>query len=195
MTAVARKTLLLDLDNTLVLTTITYNGDVFGDLNFKLLEEDGSYSEYCVVFRHYVQEFIRRCQIFYNVGIFTAAERDYADRILDVLCPDVRLRFYSEDCKEGGHVKDLTALRGIEFDPTSFLLFDDRAPDNTIPHENGMCCPSFMHSEEQEHALQIFADVLCDERFHGVPDIRVPLSKYEQVRQNRMKSQQPNRTW
>lgn len=41
------------------------------------------------------------------------------------------------------YMKDLTLLTGFQFDEKKVFLFDDNAPDNTIPRENGMFCSQF----------------------------------------------------
>lgn len=100
-----RKALVLDLDETLIHTsTFPPHSDV------ESLKFDDT-SEY-VFLRPNVRVFLDKVAELFEVFIFTAGTQFYAERILDILCPQIdhMHRFYRDSCKFSGHKckKDLS---------------------------------------------------------------------------------------
>lgn len=66
--------------------------------------------------RPHLRMFLERVAQMFQVIIFTASQRSYADKLLDILDPDKKIfsrRFFRDSCvfSEGRqHVKDLTIL-------------------------------------------------------------------------------------
>ncbi len=108
-----RFTLVLDLDETLV--------------HFKSEKGNSRF-----LLRPYVFDFIQNLSKFYEIVIFTAAQKDYADWILDKL--DVKhcisLRLYREHCSmfKDCHLKDLNILNR---DLSKVIIVDNVAANFT----------------------------------------------------------------
>ncbi len=98
-----RHTLILDLDETLVYSCR------YSDLSLMIpsLESIGvtilrnnKYVSFYVYKRPYLDEFLDRVCEWFNVVVFTAGEKPYADAVLNVIDPKgrVRKRLYKDDC-------------------------------------------------------------------------------------------------
>ncbi|KAJ6246979.1 scp1-like small phosphatase 4-related [Anaeramoeba flamelloides] len=138
-------TLCLDLDETLISSTMTRQCDY--DFSFKLqpTAEGEKSEEYFVKKRPNVGSFLRRCSEMFEVVIFTASLKPYADKILDELDPRGDLishRLYRESCSYfcGSFVKDLSLLNR---DLNTVLLIDDLPSSFQFHPENGLQIPRF----------------------------------------------------
>ena len=113
-----KKTLILDLDETLVHSSfkpINYNNvfhkpDILLNINFR----SNNHNVY-VLKRPYVHEFLREMNKIYNIIIFTASVKEYANPLLDTLDTEkvIKKRLFREECcigPEGKFVKDLKIL-------------------------------------------------------------------------------------
>ncbi|KAK7271554.1 hypothetical protein RJT34_27542 [Clitoria ternatea] len=134
-------TLVLDLDETLIHSTMEQCDDA--DFTFQVSIVDKEYTVY-VRKRPFLQEFLEKVSEMFEVIIFTASKRPYAEKLLDVLDPDKKFfsgRVYRESCivKDGTYTKDLTVL-GIDL---AKLVIVDNSPkvfrlqvNNGIPIES-----------------------------------------------------------
>jgi RNA polymerase II subunit A small phosphatase-like protein len=132
-----RKTLVLDLDETLVHSSFTY----IPDADFVIeIELDGAVYKVYVRKRPGVDEFMKAVAKRFEVVIFTASLAKYADPLLDILDKDrvVKKRLFREACVQhyGNYVKDLSLLGRklehsiiIDNSPFSYMF----QPDNAIP--------------------------------------------------------------
>jgi len=131
------KTLVLDLDETLVHSSFTYIPDADFIIDIDL---DGVIYKVYVRKRPGVDEFMRAVGQKFEVVIFTASLAKYADPLLDILDPDriVSKRLFRESCVQhhGNYVKDLSMLGRklehsiiIDNSPFSYMF----QPDNAIP--------------------------------------------------------------
>lgn len=131
------KTLVLDLDETLVHSSFTYIPDADFIIDIDL---DGVIYKVYVRKRPGVDEFMRAVGEKFEVVIFTASLAKYADPLLDILDPDriVSKRLFRESCVQhhGNYVKDLSMLGRklehsiiIDNSPFSYMF----QPDNAIP--------------------------------------------------------------
>jgi len=132
-----KKTLVLDLDETLVHSSFTY----IPDADFVIeIELDGAIYKVYVRKRPGVDEFMREVGKKFEVVIFTASLAKYADPLLDILDKDriVKKRLFREACVQhyGNYVKDLSLLGRklehsiiIDNSPFSYMF----QPDNAIP--------------------------------------------------------------
>jgi len=132
-----KKTLVLDLDETLVHSSFTY----IPDADFIIeIELDGAVYKVYVRKRPGVDEFMRAVGKKFEVVIFTASLAKYADPLLDILDKDqvVGKRLFREACVQhyGNYVKDLSLLGRklensiiIDNSPFSYMF----QPDNAIP--------------------------------------------------------------
>eukprot|EP00834_Sanchytrium_tribonematis_P003687 NODE_152_length_15391_cov_0.883272.p7 type:complete len:244 gc:universal NODE_152_length_15391_cov_0.883272:4693-5424(+) len=133
------KTVIFDLDYTLVRSKITFVEDR-NNANriFVIRLIDGKYTKlwYDVQIRPYAIDLLKTVKnLGFNVGIFTASEQDYADEIIKLLDPDndiITQRLYRDSCipvyndeistKVDYYMKDLTKVKG---DLDNMVLVDD----------------------------------------------------------------------
>eukprot|EP00826_Nyctotherus_ovalis_P022577 TRINITY_DN17478_c0_g1_i1.p1 TRINITY_DN17478_c0_g1~~TRINITY_DN17478_c0_g1_i1.p1 ORF type:complete len:143 (+),score=33.10 TRINITY_DN17478_c0_g1_i1:153-581(+) len=90
-----RKTLILDLDETLVHSSFVPNPKAIFRVKIKASEKN---TLLYVLFRPYVREFLRKAARLFEVVIFTASQKNYADFIIDKLDTEkcVAHRLYRE---------------------------------------------------------------------------------------------------
>ncbi|XVE88322.1 hypothetical protein DITRI_Ditri19aG0060500 [Diplodiscus trichospermus] len=105
-------TLVLDLDETLVHSTLEHCDDT--DFTFTVFFNMKEHTVY-VKQRPYLQTFLEKVAEMFEIVIFTASQSIYAEELLDILDPDRKLisrRVYRESCifSDGSYTKDLTVL-------------------------------------------------------------------------------------
>ena len=132
-----KKTLVLDLDETLVHSSFKATSNYDFIIN---VEIEGRMTTVYVLKRPFVDRFLQAVSRKFEVVVFTASLRKYADPLLDVLDRDnlIRYRLYRNSCRpmQGGFVKDLSRLGRslsrtiiVDNNPHSYLL----QPNNAIP--------------------------------------------------------------
>jgi RNA polymerase II subunit A small phosphatase-like protein len=132
-----RKTLVLDLDETLVHSSFkpVSNADFIVPVEI----EDQVHQVY-VVKRPCVDQFMKRMGELFEIVVFTASLAKYADPVLDLLdkYKVVRSRLFREHCNnhKGNYVKDMSRLGRdikdiiiVDNSPASYLWH----PENAIP--------------------------------------------------------------
>ncbi|XP_058721888.1 uncharacterized protein LOC131593409 isoform X1 [Vicia villosa] len=142
-----RVTLVLDLDETLIHSTMTQY-DSGADFTVQILL-DKEYTVY-VRKRPFLHEFLERVSKMFEIFIFTASKKIYAEKLLDVLDPEKKIfshRAYRDSCifQDGTYTKDLTVL-GIDLAKVAIV---DNSPqvfrlqvNNGIPIESWFDDPS-----------------------------------------------------
>ncbi|KAL2955050.1 hypothetical protein AAZX31_18G006400 [Glycine max] len=105
-------TLVLDLDETLVHSTLEHCEDV--DFTFPVNFNSEEHIVY-VRCRPHLKDFLERVSGLFEIIIFTASQSIYAEQLLNVLDPKRKIfrhRVYRESCVyvEGNYLKDLTVL-------------------------------------------------------------------------------------
>ncbi|KAE8783611.1 CTD small phosphatase-like protein 2 [Hordeum vulgare] len=163
-----RTTLVLDLDETLVHSTLEPCED--SDFTFPVRFNLRDHTIY-VRCRPYLKDFLERVASMFEIIIFTASQSIYAEQLLNVLDPKRRLfrhRVYRESCVyvEGNYLKDLSVL-GRDL---SRVVIVDNSPqafgfqlDNGIPIESWFDDPN----DKELLALLPFLESLV-----GVEDVR-----------------------
>ena len=135
-----KKILILDLDETLVHSSfkpINYNNtlhkpDIFLSIDFR-----GNTHNVYVLKRPYVNEFLKEMNKIYNIIIFTASVKEYANPLLNVLDNEkiIKKRFFREDCCIGATGKFIKDLKKLNMDLKDLILVDN----NPISYSYNIC--------------------------------------------------------
>lgn len=152
-------TLVLDLDETLVHFTETENKGKF-------------------LVRPFAREFLLKLQAHYEIVVFTAALKDYADWILDRIDTgrSIRYRLYRDHTtfQNGVYLKDLSRLNR----DLSKTIIVDNNPDNFQMHpENGIYIKSW-YEDPNDLALKHLTGVLVRIAESQETDIRKALATH-----------------
>ncbi|CZT45059.1 related to nuclear envelope protein NEM1 [Rhynchosporium secalis] len=177
----AQKTLILDLDETLIHsmakggrmstghmvevklnTTVGAGGNAVPGPQHPIL--------YYVHKRPHCDDFLRRICKWYNLVIFTASVQEYADPVIDFLETERKFfsgRYYRQHCtyRHGAFIKDLSS---VEPDLSKVMILDNSPlsymfhQDNAIPIEGWISDPTdndLMHLVPLLEGLQYVTDV------------------------------------
>jgi len=169
-----RKTLVLDLDETLVHSSFkpVANADFIVPVEI----EDQVHQVY-VLKRPHVDTFMKRMGELYEIVVFTASLAKYADPVLDLL--DIHKvvsgRLFREGCvnHKGNYVKDMGKLGRdikkviiIDNSPASYMF----NPENAVPVE------SWFDDENDRELLDLIPSL---EQLAKVSDVRDEIAKHQ----------------
>jgi len=171
-TNLKRKTLILDLDETLVHSTIKTVTHHHITVDVAI---DGLTCTFYVIKRPHVDLFLQKVAEWFEVVIFTASMQQYADPLIDQLDPLrlVKGRLFRESClpKEGNFVKDLGL---IGQDLTATIIVDNSPIAYSHNKENALPIENWMGDNPQDDALLNLLPFLNALRFTS--DVRSILS-------------------
>ena len=147
-------TLVLDLDETLVHFFYTPSGGTF-------------------LIRPYCFEFLKKMSEIYEIVIFTAATKEYADSILDIIDPEKKLisqRLYRQHTSICGltFVKDLTKL-GRDLSRT--IIVDNLADNFKLQINNGIQCGTWI-DDMKDTQLRDLGNILYQIVVNKVKDVK-----------------------
>jgi Dullard-like phosphatase family protein len=192
-----RRTLCLDLDDTLTLMTFERVKDPFtGELrqyDTIVTAQDNPEDWGMVYFRPFLRTFLEAVSQSFEVVLFTAACKEYADQILNAIDPDNRLfhyRLYRDSCDECTpnpshpdakiYIKDLRVLgRNLE----DVILVDNSLLCFAYQLDNGIVCNPFKGDPADRELIAILevltminrspgADVKrFFRKMYGLPDV------------------------
>lgn len=112
-----------------------------------------------------------------EVIIFTAAQKEYADWILDKLDQDnaISHRFYRENClmTHNCHIKDISRLNR---DLSKTLIIDNFPENFSLQKRNGICIRSW-YGDSEDKALFLLEEILLDIVKHDIDDVRQYIEK------------------
>ena len=165
-----KKTLILDLDETLVHSSfkpINYNNilhkpDIFLSINFR----NNNHNVF-VLKRPYVHEFLKEMNKFYNIVIFTASVKEYANPLLDTLDTEkvIKKRLFREDCCIGPNGKYVKDLKILNMNLKDLILVDNNPISYSYNKCNGVPIQTWHFDKTDQEliklipVLQFLADV------------------------------------
>ena len=170
-----KKILLLDLDETLIHADFEeeYSSDKYDTIiKFKeklekneILGENENDSTWCgtseiddenihsvgIFIRNGVNEFLKEVNKYFDVGIFTASVKEYADAVINFLDPDnklIKFRLYRNNCinfNDSFTVKDLRIFKNV--DMKNIVLIDNSMYSFAAQINNGILINSFFNDK------------------------------------------------
>lgn len=149
-----RKTLVLDLDETLVHSTL--DGDCTPDFTFAV--QMGTVRHMVAVrMRPHLHLFLTQVAELFEVVVFTASQQIYAEQLLDIIDPGqkfIKHRVYRDSCVlwEGNYLKDLTVL-GRDLAHT--LIVDNSPQAFGFQLENGVPIESWYDDDQDTELLKL----------------------------------------
>ena len=149
-----KKTLCLDLDETLVHSTL--NPNTVSDFSIEV-NLNGSLVIYHVHIRPYLKEFLEKVSKWYKIVIYTASLREYANLVCDKIDPNnyFSKRLFRESCiptNFGYFTKDLSI---VESDLSQVILLDNSPICFEIHPSNCILIDSFMTNKSDNSLLKL----------------------------------------
>lgn len=167
-----RKTLVLDLDETLVHSSFKYVRHC--DFVIPVEIENQIHNVY-VIKRPGVDEFLRCCGELFEVVVFTASVARYGDPLLDILDThhSVHQRLFRESCYnyQGNYIKNLSQMGR----PLEDLIIIDNSPASYIFHPQHSVPISSWFSDTHDCELTDLLPLLRDLASKNVEDVRLVL--------------------
>ncbi|XP_074579616.1 uncharacterized protein LOC141836106 [Curcuma longa] len=156
-------TLVLDLDETLVHSSLEHCDDV--DFTFSVFFNMKKHTVY-VRRRPFLQMFLERVAQMFEIVIFTASLSIYAAQLLDILDPEQKIisrRIYRESCvfSDGCYTKDLTIL-GVDL--AKVVIIDNTPQVFHLQVNNGIPIKSWFDDPSDLALVQLlpFLESLVD---------------------------------
>jgi len=170
-----QKTLILDMDETLIHAKpkIKANEDFEPDFEISLEDDDGSSLTFMVKQRPGLVECLERLATFYEIVVFTAAERTYATKIIKHFDPEgkyIRRILSREHCVhvDNYYVKDLRIISDRKSE--DMVIVDNSIVAFAFNLDNGVPINDFRGEEPMDEELIYMTSYLED--IYHFDDIR-----------------------
>ncbi|KAM3251162.1 hypothetical protein T459_05286 [Capsicum annuum] len=166
-------TLVLDLDETLVHSTLEHCDDA--DFTFRVFFSMKEHIVY-VKQRPHLQIFLERVAEMFEIVIFTASQSIYAKQLLDILDPDGKIisrRAYRESCifSDGSYTKDLTVL-GVDL--AKVVIVDNSPQVFRLQVNNGIPIKSWFDDPSDSALISLLPFL---EKLAEADDVRPIIAK------------------
>ena len=147
-------------------------------------EEDNIYSVGIFV-RNGVNEFLKEVNKYFDVGIFTASVKEYADAVISFLDPEnklIKFRLYRNNCinfNDSFYVKDLRIFKNVDL--KNIILIDNSMYSFAAQINNGILINSFINDKndtELNNALDYLIKFIL-----AAEDVRAVNEKFFNFRQ------------
>ena len=187
-----KNTLVLDLDETLVHSNLEEEEGT-PDFTFPVQFNNETHAVN-VRIRPHLEEFMKRVSRKFEVVIFTASQKVYADKLLDHLDPDrvyFSHRLFRDSCVlvEGNYLKDLSVL-GRDLSRT--LIIDNSPQAFGFQVENGVPIESWYDDPTDDHLLRLLPvlDVLSE-----VNDVKPILNRTFELKKRTLRAGARAKRW
>ena len=162
-----KKVVLLDLDETLIhgdfqeeyLNDIDHPYDKI--IKFTSLDEQEEVSVGIFV-RNGVQKFLEEISKIFDIGIFTASSKDYADAVINYLDPNnefIKFRLYRNSCIRVNNIS-IKDLRIIGVDLKNIVLIDNNMYSFANQLGNGILINSFYYDKNDYDLFSVMSYLL-----------------------------------
>jgi len=157
-----RKVLVLDLDETLVHATTKPLKNIRYDMVLDVILE-GICCRFYVKKRPFLEAFLNQVCEFYDVVIFTASLRSYADPVIDMIDPKrlIKVRLFRDSCinRGGFYIKD---LRTVYHDLSKIMIIDNSPIAYSLNKENAIPISDWFGDDPSDQALRNILPFLLD---------------------------------
>lgn len=176
-TFMSKQTLVLDLDETLVHCSLI--PICHADFNFTIVHNSKIYTVFARK-RPFLDFFMETVSREFEIIIFTASHKVYADKLLDFLDPErkyIQYRLFREACLGigGNFIKDLNVLNR---DLSQTLIVDNSPQAYGYNIDNGVPIESWFDDESDTELLKLIGFL---RRIKAVPDVRTLIRDHFQT--------------
>ncbi|EGR29999.1 protein kinase domain protein [Ichthyophthirius multifiliis] len=146
--------------------------------------------------RPQAKQFLKQMANYYDIIIWTASVKDYADPIINQLDPEkkyITQKFYRQHCKvnEKGYVKDLRLLcKNLK----DVIIIDNLQNSFSLNYQNGIQIKDFINSKKDQELQNLQPFLIYMSQQNDVRDIRQWKQKYDQ-QQNSIIQQFQNKNY
>ncbi|ESL05424.1 hypothetical protein TRSC58_06929 [Trypanosoma rangeli SC58] len=182
-----KKTLILDLDETLVHSSLTYQPR-HHDLVLSIPVNNTATTVY-VAYRPFLRQFIEAIAEHFEVVVFTASVSRYCNPVMDAVDPDGilgPLRLYREHCSvlNGAFVKDLSLLGR---DLNQMVIVDNSPVTYLFQQRNAIPIPSWFDDPNDTELRRLLPIIEALAKAENVYDVLDDYNAVLQLKQEQMR--------